>query len=193
MAAMQQESTVAAASPVVDPEIRRLQILACLGGHGLAQLARESAREAKATGHDATELGDAKQDLEDGPSDSVFPMPSPVGRMADKPPVRFCVHEAGHAVAHWYVGVPFREARIGPEPGQAHGLAWPLMAAGVVTGFEPVPPRRDWLARAEAGDATALARGRMATEMEMFCAYAGAGAEGQYVTSRICWTADAPR
>ena len=46
---------------------------------------------------------------------------------------------------------------------------------------------------AEAGDAAALARGRLAAEMEMFCVYAGACAEGRYPTSPACWTAGAER
>ena len=196
-AAVQQEFTGSATSPAVGPEICRRQILDCIGPPGpawrMAQPAHDSAREAEATGRDATELGDEMQDLEQGPSDSASPVPPPAGRGTDTPPMEDCVHEAGHAVAHWYVGVPFREVRIGPEDGQAHGLAWPLMAAGVVTGFEPVPPRRDWLALAEAGDATALARGRMATEMEVLCAYAGAFAQARYPTSWVCRTAGARR
>ena len=89
-----------------------------------------------------------------------------------------CVHEAGHALAHWYVGVPFAEVHVYP------GAEPPLDPGGVVmpaavTGFALAPPRRDWLALAAAGDATALARGRAVTEMEMFCAYAGPFAQAR--------------
>ncbi len=159
----------------------------------MARLAHEAARGAEAADGDTTGLGH-EGDLADDPSGYSFPMPPPpVGRRADKPPMEWCVHEAGHAVAHWYVGVPFEEMRIGPEPGPAHGLEGPLMAGGVVTGFEWVPPRRDWLALAEAGDAAALDSGRMATEMEMFCAYAGPFAQARHPTSWVCRTAGAPR
>src|SRR5215218_3109094 len=132
-----------------------------------------------------------------GPPGPALRMAQPAqddsARGADTPPMEACIHEAGHAVAQWYVGVPFQEVRIGPEPGQPHGLAWPLMAGGVVPGFAGAPPRRDWLALAEAGDATALERGRMAAEMEMFCAYAGPFAQAQYPTSWVCRTDGAPR
>lgn len=47
------------------------------------------------------------------------------------------------------------------------------------------PRRQDWLALATAGDATALDRGRMATEMEMFCAYAGPFAQARHVQSYL--------
>src|SRR5215207_8168388 len=87
-ATMQQEFIVAATPPVVGPGIRSLQIVACLGGHGLAsrmaQLAQESAREAEATDGDTTGLGD-EQDLADGPSGAPLPLPWPVGRRADEP------------------------------------------------------------------------------------------------------------
>ncbi len=176
-------------------QIRTRQILACLGGHKLArrmaQLAQEAAREAGAADRNAT--GHEKRALADDPSDNPLPMPWSVGREAIEPPMELCVHEAGHAVALWYVGVPFHEARIVLEAGQAHGLEGPPMARGVVIGFEGVPPRRDWLALAEAGDATALARGRMAAETVMFCAYAGALAEGRYPTALAWWTAGAQR
>ena len=194
---MQEGFTAAATPPAVGLDIRSRQILACLAGQGLArrmaQLVHESAREAGAADHDAAGLGDGEQDLADDPRDTPFPMPWPVGREDIEPPMELCVHEAGHAVAQWYIGVPFREARIVLEAGQAHGLEGPPMAGGVVIGFEPVPPRRDWLALAEAGDATARARGRMAAEMQMFCACAGAIAEGRYPTSLACWTAVAQR
>ncbi len=157
------------------------------------RLAHACAREAEAADRGATELGDEEQDLADRPSGCVFPMLSPILPRPNEPPMAFCVHEAGHAVAQWYVGVPFQEARVGREAEQAPGLEGPLLTDGLVTGCDPVPPRRDWLALAEAGDATALTRGRMAAEMEMFCAYAGACAEGRYPNPQVWRTADAER
>ena len=188
------ESTGAATSSVVDPEVRSRQILACLGRPELtrrkAQLARELARGAEAADRDVRGLG-GKEDLAGDLPDVPVPTLWPLRRRADEPEMGLCVHEAGHAVAHWYVGVPFREVRVGLEIEQTDD--GPLPVEGVVAGFEPAPPRRDWLALAEAGDATALARGRMAAEMEMFCAYAGALAEGRYATSCVWRIAGAPR
>jgi hypothetical protein len=93
-----------------------------------------------------------------------------------------CVHEAGHALALWYLSVLFAEVRVCArmEPSLDPGDVPVPAAEGAVTGFDLVPPRRDWLALASAGDAEALARGRAATEMEMFAAYAGPCAQGRY-------------
>jgi hypothetical protein len=89
-----------------------------------------------------------------------------------------CLHEAGHAVAHWYVGVPFEQVSVGIK-----SLPNGMLSVGSVSGFTYVPPRKDWLALAEAGDTTALDCGRKATEMEMFCAYAGPVAQARHVHS----------
>jgi hypothetical protein len=89
-----------------------------------------------------------------------------------------CIHEAGHALARWYVGLPFQEVSIdlgSQQPPDSSGLP----RAAAVMGFDFVPPRRTWIGLAAAGDTEALVRGRAATEMEMFAAYAGPFAEAR--------------
>ncbi len=176
-----------------EARLRRLQIVACMGPPGLARIMadiyveQEAQRAAAVTCAPDTP---AEQDTTAASMPSEVPLPRSVGRWGHKARMDTCIHEAGHAVAHWYVGVPFGEIRVcsrreppfNPEDGPI------AMTAGAVSGFALVPPRRDWLARAAAGDAEALARGRAATEMEMFCAYAGpladAGHTRRYILRR---------
>ena len=173
-----------------EAQLRSLQILACVGPLGLARVMADIAAEREARRATAEACGPAipaEQDTTAASVPSEVSLPRPLGRWGHKAPMGTCIHEAGHAVAHWYVGVPFDEIRVCSrrEPPLDPGDAPIPGAAGVVSGFDLVPPRRDWLARAAAGDAEALARGRAATEMEMFCAYAGPFAHARHTERYI--------
>jgi hypothetical protein len=165
-------------------EQRRLRILACVGPPGLARfLAGRRSEPAERSAPKATACGAPPAGQRDAsatctPDEAAVP-PGPEGRWGRLAPMWMCIHEAGHALARWYVGLPFREVSIdlgSQQPPDSSGL----LRVATVTGFDFVPPRRTWFALAAAGDAEALVRGRVATEMEMFAAYAGPCAQARY-------------
>ena len=140
---------------------RRLRILACLGGHELARLmATDEPDRENQRGPTTT------------PEPLALPQPPQVEGQANRGgrvKMEICIHEAGHALARWYVGLPFEQVHTFPALG----------SAAAVTGFDFIPRRQEWLALAAAGDPTALVRGRALTELEMFCTYAGPFAQAR--------------
>jgi hypothetical protein len=160
-------------------EHRRLQILACVGPPGLATfMTMPEPGWAKPPAEEIEEsIADGQEELDSITGAAAFLKPE---RPRNRFGMDYCVHEAGHALAHWYVGVPFSEVSVGPAGEAAVSPDSAFVADAMLTGFDLVPQRRNWLALAESGDASALARGRIATEMEMFCAYAGPFAQARY-------------
>ncbi len=82
---------------------RRLQILACLGPRGLAQriVELDSKLEEVITAAPPPKESDAD---EAGDGTTITPPATKGRRRRNTVPMDYCLHEAGHAVAHWYVG-----------------------------------------------------------------------------------------
>ena len=126
-----------AATPLaVDRVVRSLQILACIGPLGLvrrvAEIDRAFERDIQAADADDAALG-ADGLIESGidASDDDVLVPSPVRHRNTKAPMDTCLHEAGHAVAHWYVGIPFAQVSVAirplpgsPRPSAPHSPGW---------------------------------------------------------------------
>jgi hypothetical protein len=117
----------------------------------MAEFDRTFERDIQAANADDAALG-ADGPVESGidASDDDVPVPSPVRHRNTKARMDACLHEAGHAVAHWYIGIPFEQVSVGIRSLPGSGG---MLSAGSVSGFTFVPQREEWLALAAAGDA----------------------------------------